>query len=64
MAFDPLGLEVDLTLESAGVHKASGGKEEHLYNPVTIHLLQEATRTGSYERFKQYTHGLNEKARR
>lgn len=59
-AFDPLGLDVDLTLDSVGSHKMRSGQEEHLYNPLTIHLLQEATRTGDYETFKQYTHALNE----
>ena len=54
-AFDPLGLENDLTLESAGSHKYRSGKEQHLYNPQTIHTLQVATRTGSYDLFKQYT---------
>ena len=38
-AFDPLGLDVDLTLESAGSHKSRSGEEDHLYNPLTIHLL-------------------------
>lgn len=59
-AFDPLGLGVDLTLESAGSHKFRSGKEEHLYNPKTIHLLQEATRTGNYDMFKEYTKCINE----
>ncbi|WP_077610466.1 glutamate synthase large subunit [Clostridium sp. Marseille-P2415] len=59
-AFDPLGLDVDLTLDSAGSHKERAGQEEHLYNPLTIHLLQEAARTGSYEIFKEYTHALTE----
>ena len=54
-AFDPFGLENDLTLESSGSHKCRSGKEQHLYNPQTIHTLQVATRTGSYELFKQYT---------
>ena len=36
-AFDPLGLDVDLTLESNGEHKLRSGKEEHKYNPATIH---------------------------
>ncbi len=58
-AFDPLGLDIDTSLESAGSHKFRSGKEEHLYNPQTIHLLQEATRTGSYELFKQYTAMVN-----
>ncbi len=54
-AFDPLGLELDLALESSGSHKFRSGKEEHLYNPKTIHLLQQSTRTGSYEMFKEYS---------
>ena len=35
------------------------GKEEHLYNPQTIHLLQLATRTGDYDTFKEYTSLVN-----
>ena len=62
-AFDPLGLDVDLTLESVGSHKERAGQEEHLYNPLTIHLLQEAARTGNYEIFKQYTHALDEEGK-
>ncbi len=54
-AFDPLGLDLDLTMDSAGSHKLRSGKEEHLYNPRTIHLLQQSTRTGSYELFKEYS---------
>ncbi len=54
-AFDPLGLETDLTLESSGSHKYRSGKEEHLYNPRTIHLLQQSTRTGNYEIFREYS---------
>ena len=33
-AFDPLGLDVDLTLDSVGSHKSRSGQEEHLYNPL------------------------------
>ncbi|MDY5577523.1 MAG: glutamate synthase large subunit [Lachnospiraceae bacterium] len=54
-AFDPLDLGMDLTLDSEGTHKFRSGKSEHLYNPKTIHLLQESTRTGNYELFKEYT---------
>ncbi|MDF2942002.1 MAG: Glutamate synthase domain 2 [Herbinix sp.] len=54
-AFDPLGLNLDLTMDSDGSHKLRSGKEEHLYNPKTIHLLQQSTRTGSYEMFKEYS---------
>ena len=54
-AFDPLGLEVDDTLDSTGVHKARSGQEDHMYNPQTIHLLQQAAQTGDYQIFKQYS---------
>ena len=59
-AFDPLGLEVDLTLDSLGQHKSRSCGEKHLYNPRTIHMLQQSTRLGNYEMFKQYTDMVNE----
>ena len=58
-AFDPLELGTDITLDSIGNHKSRSGKEEHLYNPKTIHLLQEATRTGDYKKFKEYSHEID-----
>ena len=56
-AFDPLGLDINRELPSLGAHKYRGGPaaEQHLYNPQTIHLLQQACWTGSYDIFKQYT---------
>ena len=58
-AFDPLGLEVELTLDSVGHHKSKSGGEEHLYNPQTIHMLQQSTRRGDYEMFRKYTEMVN-----
>lgn len=58
-AFDSLGLTVDLSLESIGNHKLRSEKEEHLYNPKTIHLLQQATRKGEYNLFKEYSALIN-----
>ena len=57
-AFDPLGLYVDLTLESEGTHKFRSGKEVHLYNPKTIHLMQESVKRGDYQLFKEYSTSL------
>ncbi len=54
-AFDPLGLDVDLSLDSVGFHKARSGGELHRYNPQTIHMLQSATREDDYDKFKKYT---------
>ena len=57
-AFDPLGLTVSDELESRGSHKSRSGKEEHLYNPQTIHALQAATRNNDYQQFKAYSRML------
>ena len=56
-AFDPLGLTVNTHLDSVGNHKFRRGPtcEDHLYSPEIIIALQEATKTGSYEKFKEYT---------
>ncbi len=56
-AFDPLGLGIDTALSSVGSHRLRSGpdKEDHMYNPLTIRLLQKAVREGSYEDFKRYT---------
>ena len=59
-AFDPLGLNETSELESRGSHKFRSGKEEHLYNPQTIHTLQYATRTGDYNLYKKYSEMINE----
>ena len=59
-AFDPLGLYTNLSLESIGSHKMRSGKEEHLYNPNTIHLLQQATWTDNYDLFKQYSAAIDD----
>ena len=59
-AFDPLGLGTDTELESRGSHKFRSGKEEHLYNPQSIYLLQQAARTGDYETYKKYSKLISE----
>lgn len=59
-AYDPLGLETDVTLDSKGRHKMRSGADAHLYNPATIHLLQQSTKRGDYEMFKQYTSLVDE----
>lgn len=59
-AFDPNGLMTEEEVRSIGTHKARSNQEEHLYNPETIHLLQQATWRDDYSLFKQYTACLNE----
>ena len=64
-AFDPLGLTVDTTLDSVGLHKLRSGDqaEEHLYNPRTILALQAAVRAGDYALFRQYTDLVDDETR-
>ena len=61
-AFDPLGLGVDTSLDSTGFHKlrSGEGKEDHLYSPKTIVMLQKATQEGDYNLFKEYTKLVND----
>ena len=54
-AFDPLGLDINMELSDGGAHKFRSGKEEHLFNPQTIHLFQKACFTNDYKAFKDFT---------
>jgi glutamate synthase (ferredoxin) len=64
-AFDPLGLDIDPTLDSSGVHNLRSGKDKeyHLYDPQTIIALQKATQKGSYQLFKEYTHMVDDESK-
>lgn len=58
-AFDKYYNNFDFSLESNGMYKERSGKEEHLYNPLTIHKLQESTKKNDYNLFKEYSALLN-----
>ncbi len=60
LAYDPLGLEVDESLDSRGRHKMRSGAGKHLYQPATIHMLQKSTRMGDYGLFQTYTQMVHE----
>ncbi|MBR1796527.1 MAG: glutamate synthase large subunit [Clostridiales bacterium] len=62
-AYDAGGLTVPHSLKIAGRHKERSGKEDHLYNPETIHLLQLSTRTGDYETFKKFAEAVTREDR-
>ena len=64
-AFDLLELGVDTTLDTTGSHKlrSGAGAEDHLYNPQTIVALREAVRSGSYDRFREYTDLVDDERR-
>ena len=48
-----------MELADGGAHKFRSGKEEHLFNPQTIHLFQKACWTNDYDAFKQFTHAVD-----
>lgn len=48
-------------LDNIGLFSYRKDGEKHAWNPETINLLQLATRTGSYKKFKEFTQKANEK---
>ena len=48
------------TLDVGGDYQWRKDGEAHLFNPQTIHSLQQAVRTGSYDTYKKYASLVNE----
>lgn len=48
-------------LDHKGIYSFRKDGEKHAWNPETISTLQLATRLGSYKKFKEYTHLVDEK---
>ncbi len=49
-------------LASGGYYQWRLRGEKHLFNPQTIHLLQQATKTNDYKLFKKYSSTINDQA--
>ena len=49
-------------LEVGGVYQWKQRGEAHLFNPQTIHLLQQSTKTKDYNLFKKYSRLINEQS--
>lgn len=49
-------------LPEGGIYQWKRRGEEHLFNPTTVHLLQHATRSGSYDVYKNYAKAVNEQS--
>jgi glutamate synthase (NADPH) large chain len=47
-------------LEVGGVYQWKQRGEMHLFNPNTIHALQQSTKTGNYETFRKYTRAIDD----
>lgn len=48
------------SLLSGGSFQWRSNREDHMYNPETIYLMQKAVRTGDYEAFKSFSSQINE----
>ena len=43
------------TLDTGGVYRWRPDGERHMYHPRTVHALHDACRSGSYEKFREYS---------
>jgi glutamate synthase domain-containing protein 2/glutamate synthase domain-containing protein 1/glutamate synthase domain-containing protein 3 len=50
-------------LDVGGEYHVRAGGESHLWSPMAIHKLQQATRTNDYEVFKEYTALIDDRSR-
>jgi len=51
-------------LPEGGLYQWRRRGEAHLFNPTTVHLLQQSCRTGNYEIYKQYASHINNQKER
>ncbi len=58
-AFSPNANVIQNGLKSVGNHKQRQGGEQHLYDPQTIHLLQQSAWRNDYKLFKEYTKAID-----
>jgi len=62
-AFAPRDDERAQELDPGGIYQWRAGGERHLFNPVTIHKLQKATRLGDRAVFKEYSDAINDQSK-
>jgi glutamate synthase (ferredoxin) len=62
-AYGPREDERGNALETGGIYQWRAGGERHLFNPITIHKLQMATRFGDYGVFKEYSNVINDQSK-
>jgi glutamate synthase (NADPH/NADH) large chain len=51
-------------LEVGGIYQWKQRGEEHLFNPATIHLLQQATKTNDYSVYKKYAKIIDDQTKK
>jgi glutamate synthase (ferredoxin) len=63
-AYPPARPMIHRQLGTGGKYKWRADGEHHLFNPLTIHTLQRAVRTGDYAAFKDYTSLVDDQSTR
>ena len=58
----PSGLDRELDLDWGGRYQWRRDGEKHLFNPDTVHKLQQSVRTGNYKIFKEYSKAVNDQS--
>lgn len=58
----PKTSNASIRLEVGGVYQWKQRGEAHLFNPQTIHLLQQSTKANDYQVFKKYSTLINEQS--
>ncbi len=53
----------DENLEVGGIYQWKRRGERHLFNPETIHLLQQSTRKNNYDLYKKFAEKINDQAK-
>jgi glutamate synthase (NADPH/NADH) large chain len=51
-------------LEVGGIYQWKQRGEEHLFNPTTIHLLQQSTKTNDYSIYKKYAQLIDDQSKK
>ncbi len=51
-------------LEVGGVYQWKRRGEHHLFNPTSVHLLQQSTRENNYQIYKKYAREINDQTKR
>jgi glutamate synthase (NADPH/NADH) large chain len=62
-AFGGPGAAPEEELQVGGQYQWRRAGERHLFNPKTVHKLQQAARTASYDLYQEYAKAVNEQAR-
>jgi glutamate synthase (NADPH/NADH) large chain len=56
----PIHEQTNQKLEVGGLYRWKRRGEKHLFNPETIHLLQQSTKTDNFSLYKKFAHKVND----